>query len=486
MWLKLGEGPTSTGRQEAWSSRTRKEIAMTAHTTTLAGSVAQFDGKLVLPEHGHWDEARQAWNLAVDQRPAAVALPESAEDVAAVIEVAKTLGLRVAPQGTGHGAAPLGALDDTVLLKTERMRAVEIDREARIARVEAGVRAIEVVEAAAQHGLAMLAGSSPDVGVVGYTLGGGLSWFSRKYGLASSNVQSIEVITADGRHLRAGQDSEPDLFWALRGGGGSFGIVTALELRLFPIENVYAGILWWPIERGGEVLHAWAELTRNGLPDELTTVGRYLRFPPIPDIPEPVRGKSFVVVQAIHLGDPAQADELLSPLRALGPAMDTIQVLPIPALSQLHMDPDHPVPGTGDGLILSELPPAGVDELVRVAGTTSGSPLLSVEVRQLGGELRHARPDHGALAAIDGDYGLYAVGITPTPEAATTAAAHLENVKNAMTPWAAEQTYLNFAETPLDPRTLWTEQAYRRLRQIKAAVDPTNMIRSNHPIDHAD
>jgi FAD/FMN-containing dehydrogenase len=162
------------------------------------------------------------------------------------------------------------------------MRAIEIDPETRIARIDAGVRSLELVEAAAQHGLAPLAGSSPDVGVVGYTLGGGLSWFGRKYGLAASHVHAIEVVTADGRLVRADGEHDPDLFWALRGGGGSFGIVTALELRLIPVREAYAGILWWPIERDREVLHAWAELTRHGLPDELTTVGRYLRLPPLP------------------------------------------------------------------------------------------------------------------------------------------------------------------------------------------------------------
>ena len=272
-----------------------------------------------LPEHANWDEARLAWNLAVDQQPAAVVFPESAQDVIAAVELARAFELRVTAQGTGHNAAPLGPLEDTVLVKTERMRGIKIDPEAQIARIDAGVRSVELVEAAAQHGLAPLAGSSPDVGVVGYTLGGGLSWFGRKHGLAASHVHAIELVTADGRLVRADHEHEPDLFWALRGGGGSFGIVTALELRLIPVREAYAGILWWPIERDREVLHAWAELTRHELPDELTTVGRYLRLPTPPDIPEPIRGKSFVVVEAIHLGEPKQADELLAPLRALGP-----------------------------------------------------------------------------------------------------------------------------------------------------------------------
>src|SRR6476661_717268 len=234
---------------------------------------------LVLPHEPGWNEARLAWNLAVDQQPAAVALPESAEDVAAVVRWARSRGLRVAPQGTGHNAAAMGSLAHTVLVKTERMRGVEIDAERRIARVEAGVVWEEVTHAAAEHGLAALAGSSPDVGVVGYTLGGGLSWLGRRYGLASSNVLAVEIVTADGSIRRIDAESDPDLFWAVRGGGGSFGAVTAIEFALFPVAEVYAGVMLWPIERASEILHAWREWTAE-MPDEMTTVGRLLQLPP--------------------------------------------------------------------------------------------------------------------------------------------------------------------------------------------------------------
>ncbi|MGZ6728750.1 MAG: FAD-binding oxidoreductase [Gaiellaceae bacterium] len=457
-------------------------MTSTASISPFASAVATLGGKFVLPDHARWDDARRAWNLTVDQRPTAVVLPESAEDVVAAVELAQAFGLRVAAQGTGHNAAPLGPLDDTILVKTERMRRIEIDPETRTARVDAGVRSLELVEAAARHGLSPLPGSSPDVGVVGYTLGGGVSWFGRKYGLASSNVCAIELVTAGGSLVRADREHEPELFWALRGGGGSFGIVTAIELRLVPVREVYAGILWWPIERGREVLHGWGELTRNAPPDELTTVGRYLRLPPLPDIPAPLRGKSFVVVEVIHLGEPEQADALLAPLRALDPVNDTVQRIPTTALSHMHMDPEHPVPGTGDGMLLQALPPEAVDELIRTGGAGSSSPLLSLELRQLGGELARARPQNGALAALEAEYALYAVGIAPTPEAAAAVGRHVEIVKDSMSPWAARQMYLNFAETRRDPGTLWTEQAHRRLRRIKAAVDPTGRIRANHPL----
>jgi FAD binding domain/Berberine and berberine like len=454
----------------------------TASTSGLDRAVTTLGGKIVLPQDGGWDDARVAWNLAVDQQPAAVVFPESVEDVVAAVELARAFELRVAAQGTGHNAGPLGRLDDTILVRTDRLRGIEVDPERRIARVDAGVRSAELVEAAARHRLSPLPGSSPDVGVVGYTLGGGFSWFGRKYGLAANSVHAVELVTADGRFVRADSEHDPDLFWALRGGGGTFGVVTALELRLVPVTEVYAGILWWPIERDHEVLHAWAELTRGELPDELTTVGRYLRLPPLPEIPEPVRGKSFVVVEAIHLGEPERADDLLAPLRALGPIMDTVGPMSVPALSRLHMDPEHPVPARGDGMLLETLPPEAIDGLVRAAGSASASPLVSLEVRQLGGELGRARPENGAFAAVAAGYALYAVGIAPTPAAAAAVTAHLEDLTAVMGPWATERVYLNFAETRRDPRRLWDESAYDRLRRIKAEVDPTNLIRSNHSL----
>lgn len=442
----------------------------------------RLNGKVVTPEHGRWDASRRAWNLAVDQQPAAVVFPESVEDVIAAVNLATHMGYEIAAQGTGHNAGPLGSLEHTLLVRTDAMRTVQIDPQARTARVEAGVLWLEVVEEAARYGLAALAGSSPDVGVVGYTLGGGLSWLGRKFGLAANNVEAIELVTADGRWLRADREHEPDLFWALRGGGGNFGVVTAIEIRLFPISEVYAGMLWWPIERSGEVMHAWHELTESGLPDELTTVGRYLQLPPLPEIPEPVRGKSFVVVDAIHVGDPVEADELLKPLRALAPINDTIATIPLPELSHLHMDPEEPVPGAADGSVLSRLDDGAIDELDRVAGAQSGSPLLSVEVRHLGGELGRPRAQHGAIASIDGQYVMFAVGITPTPEAHAAVSSHIEVVKQALVPWTARHMYLNFAETNRDARSFWSEQAYARLRRIKANIDPSNRIHANHPI----
>jgi UDP-N-acetylenolpyruvoylglucosamine reductase len=440
-----------------------------------------LDGDVVAPGDVEWDEARLAWNLAVDQNPAAVVLAESAADVAATVAFAKAHALRVAPQGTGHGAAAIGDMSDTILLKTERMRGVTIDPERRIARAEAGTIWIEVVEAAAEHGLAALAGSSPDVGVVGYTLGGGLSWLARKHGIGANQVTAIEVVTASGDVVRTDWANEPDLFWALRGGGGSFGIVTAIEFNLFPISQVYAGILWFPVDRAAEVLKAWRAWTEE-MPDEMTSVGRILQFPPIPEIPEPVRGQSFVVIQAIFSGDSAEGARLVDPLRTLGPVMDTVMTIPVAELSRLHMDPEGPAPGVGDGGMLDDVDDHLIDLFVE---QVVGSPILSAEIRHLGGAVARRDSQHGAVDAWEAPYLMFAVGIAPFPEARQAVESSIGRLRDMLAPWESDHTYLNFAESRRKTASLFSSASYHRLRRIKAIVDPTDMIRSNHPIPPA-
>jgi hypothetical protein len=372
----------------------------------------------------------------------------------------------------------LGDLEDTILVKLHRLRGVTIDPESMTARAPAGTIWIEVVEEAARHGLAALAGSSPDVGVVGYTLGGGLSWLGRKHGIGANQVTAIEVVTADGRLRRVDREHDPDLFWALRGGGGNFGVVTAIEFRLFPIREVYAGILWFPVDRAAEVLSEWRAWT-DGLPDETTSVGRILQLPPLDEIPEPVRGKSFAVIEVIHSGTESEGREIVAPLRGLGPVMDTVELIPVEELSHLHMDPEQPVPGHGDGMALEDVDAEAIDAIV---STTVGSPLLSVEIRHLEGAIGRGSAEHGAVASFDAPFLLFAVGITPTPEAVPSVVGTVADLRAALARLEASHTYLNFAETKREAKTLWSETSYHRLRRIKAAVDPQNLIRSNHEL----
>jgi FAD/FMN-containing dehydrogenase len=442
---------------------------------------AELGSALFLPSDPDWDDARSAWVASADLRPAAVVLAETADHVCATVRFAAESNVRVTAQGTGHNAAALGDLADTILLKTSRMRGITVDPVRRIARVEAGVLWAELTAATSAHGLVGLLGSSPDVGVVGYVLGGGHSWLGRAYGLASNSVESIEVVTADGRLRRVDATHDSDLFWALRGGGGNFGIVTALELRLVPMTHVYAGALFWPIERGHEVWTAWSEWVHT-LPETMTTWARFMRFPDFPEIPEPLRSNAFVIVEVTSAGEAADADAVLAPMRMLAPVMDTMSTMPMTALSKVHMDPEQPVPAAGEGMMLAEFNAETAAALVAVAGADSGSPLLSLEVRHLGGALAREPKGAGALSRFVGSYLVYGVGITPVPAAAAAVHAATTAMRAALAPWDSGSGYLNFTERNAGPEYFFAPDVLARLRKIKDRYDPQQRIRGNHEL----
>src|SRR5215468_4953055 len=389
---------------------TTSDALVSRHLEALRTAVT---GGVFVPGQDGYDQARQAWNLAVDERPAVVVIAESPADVARAVRFARSREMRIAPQGTGHGSAPLEPLGGAILLRTVRMRDVRIDPVARTARAEAGSLWQDVTVPAAGHGLAALAGTSPNVGVTGYTLGGGMGWLARRYGLAANSVTAAEIVTPDCRLRRADADHEPDLFWAVRGAGGSVGVVTALEMRLYAVRELYAGTLFFPIERAAEVLKTWRAWTAT-VPDEVTSVGRILRLPPLPGVPEPLRGRAFALVEAAYLGDAASGAELIQPLRRLGPDVDTFATIPAPALQQLNMDSDQPVPNQGDGAFLAGFPDAAIDALVAVAGPDADAPLAAIEIRHLGGALARPAPGGGAQAMIDAQYVMFAGDVTPT------------------------------------------------------------------------
>jgi FAD/FMN-containing dehydrogenase len=442
-----------------------------------------FAGTLLAPGDHGWDAARQAFNLLIDQRPAAIALPADEADVVAAVRFAREHGLQVAPQRTGHNAAPLGALDEALLLKTDRMQGVEIDATARRARVRAGAKWEHVVPRASELGLAALHGSTPDVGVIGYSLGGGMGWYARKHGLASNSVSAIELVTAEGEVVRVDHRERPDLFWALRGGGANFGVVTAIEFELRPVSEVYAGALFFPWERSEELLHSWHQLL-PAVPDELTSVARIMQFPPFEEIPEPLRGNSFAVVEAVHLGTELEGAELLHPLRELGPALDTFAMVPPLAISELHMDPPEPVPALSATQLLGELPASAIDALVATAGPGSGSPLVSVELRHMGGALARSAAHHGALSSLAGSFAMFAVGMPTDPRSAAAIEAQLALVTENL---RAQQTglYSNFVEQPTAAASFFDEETYRQLRTVRAQYDPDELFRANHPIPPA-
>ncbi|MEA2179799.1 MAG: hypothetical protein QOG77_3096, partial [Solirubrobacteraceae bacterium] len=282
----------------------------------------RLQGNVVLSDEAGYDDVRHGWNRAVDLRPAMVATPACAEDVRELVAFARESGLRVLVQGTGHNGTPMGDLSDVVLIRTGAMRGVQIDVARRVARVEAGAVWSDVTGPASEHGLAALSGSAPDVGVVGYVVGGGLGWLGRRYGLACERVISFDVVTADGRLVRADRTSEPDLFWALRGGGGSYAAIVGLEMELIPVPAVTGGMMLFGWERAREVLQAWREWTTQA-PVTATTSIRIMQIPEIPSVPDFLRGRGVVIIDGAVIGGASEAAAVLAPLRALGPEMDT-------------------------------------------------------------------------------------------------------------------------------------------------------------------
>jgi FAD/FMN-containing dehydrogenase len=445
---------------------------------------ARMNGRVVTASDPDWDATRQVFNLAADVRPAAIALPLDAADVVTAIEHARDNGLRVAPQATGHNADAHGSLEDTLLVDLRELQEVSIDPRARRVRVGAGVKWERVAPQLSEHGLAALHGSSPDVGVAGYSLGGGMGWLSRKYGLQANSVSAIELVTADGRIARVDADNEPDLFWALRGGNGNFGVVTAIEFAVYPHEHLYAGVMFFPFERAAEVLHAWTDLLPT-LPDEMMTWASLLQFPDAPFVPEAVRGGSFAVVYGAFLGTEAEGRALLRPVRGLGPAMDTFAVVPPAALGEMAMDPPDPLPFVSTTALLDDLPHAGVEELVAAVGPDSGSPLAMVELRQMGGALGRRAPGAGARATLPGAVSLISLGVPEDEASEATVRTYLGSLDRAVRPYHAGD-YPNFVMEATDASRFFDPSTWARLREVKAHYDPSDLFKGNHHSPPAD
>ena len=428
-----------------------------------------------------WDAARTAWNLVADQHPTVVVQAAGPDDVVATVRFATENGLRVAPQGTGHAATVYADLDATILLRTDRMKGIEVDADARRARVEAGVLSLELAEAAGEHGLAAVLGSSVDVGVVGFTIGGGLGWLGRRHGLACNSVVSVDLVTAQGELVHADAQTEPELFWAVRGGGGAFGVVTALELELLPLTEVFAGDVMFDAEHAPEVFRRYRDWAASA-PAEVTSSVRLLTPPPIPDVPEFMRGRPLVTVTAAYSGPAAEGEELLRPLREAAPSLvDSYATIPAAALCGIHGDPEQPVPGLTGGVMLSELPDEAIDAVLE---TAAGSSLLQVDFRHLGGALADSDPDGGALAALPGAYAVSAVGAVMGPVTVETVEADLEKVIKALEP--RDTVHLLQLQRPPQRRVLVVRgRGVRRLRSAKAQADPERVIRGAQDIQPA-
>jgi FAD/FMN-containing dehydrogenase len=421
------------------------------------------------------------FNTTYTPRPVAVVGATCADDVAAAVRWAADRGHPVAVQSTGHGL--VSDLAGSVLVTTRRLSSVAVDPVARTARVGAGVRWAQVIEAAAPHGLAPLNGSSSGVGVVGYTLGGGLGPMARRYGFAADHVRSVELVTADGAVRRVDAISDPELFWALRGGKGNFGIVTELEFDLVPVASLHGGGVFFPGEAAAALLHAYRTWVET-LPEETTTSIALLRLPPLPALPEPLRGRFVVHLRFAHLGPADEGAALLAPMRAVAPAiMDLVGDMPYAAVDSIHMDPVDPMPTWERGATLRALPAEAVDALLAAAGPDVEVPLIMVELRHLGGAVARPAPTPNAVAGRGAAFALFALGPMAGPLVETVPAL-TQAVVDRMAPWAARGALLNFLGSagPDRVRRLWDDADLDRLLAVKRRLDPGGLFSTGHAL----
>ena len=443
------------------TSRTHERLAR-----HVAGAV--FDGR---------DPAAAAeaagFNTAVTHRPAVVVAASGAADVAAAVRYANDEGLPVAVQATGHGAS--APAEGSVFVSTRRMQGVRVDPAARVARVQAGVRWRPVIDAAVPHGLAPLSGSSSGVGVVGYTLGGGMGHLARRHGFAADHVRSVELVTADGAIRTVTAASDAELFWAIRGGQGRFGIASALEFDLVPVPRFFGGALFFVGPAIEDVLHAFATWAPT-MPEEVTTSVALLRLPPLEAVAPPLRGVVSLALRFGFTGSPERGEALLAPMRRVAPpVLDSVGPMSYAAVDRIHMDPTEPMPAVARGGLLHSMPTALVDTLLGFAGPDVEVPLAAVEVRLMGGALSRPPAIANAVAGREGAFSLSVVAPAPPP-LAETARTVTAQVVDALEPWSPGTSLVNFAGHGDEQRRAWTPETLDRLRHVKQAVDPRNLF----------
>ncbi|TQM33257.1 FAD-binding oxidoreductase [Nocardia bhagyanarayanae] len=439
---------------------------------------AGLDGALTLPGDNGWELAARAWNLSVAQRPRAVLAARVAADVVTAVRFARDHSLQISAQPSGHGAT--GALDETILIRTAAFDDVWIDADARVARVGSGVTWAQLQSELDGTGLTGLIGSSPDVTVVGSCLGGGLSWLSRPFGTGASSLRAVELVDASGRHRWVSDDKDPELMWALRGGGGDFGIVTAVELDLFPAPRITGGRLVFPAEQAAQVLRAFTAVTSLA-PDTLSLWAAVMHFPPLPFLPEEIRGRSFCFVDAVHVGGRDELATLLAPVRQAGTVLrETVRPLRPSEIGTVCEEPAEPSPATHTAMGLSVVDDEVIDRILRLAGPGTGTPLTQVQIRHLGAALR--RPVAGAAGRIDAEYLVSALAMLPEPTLAGPVAAAMTQLREAMAPWDAGPTVLSMLGPHEEVTAAFDEPTLARLRRVKATVDPSGVIRGNYPL----
>lgn len=440
-------------------------------------------GMVLSPEdtgapEGGYEQSRLAWVRTVDQHPTLILTAEDAEDVAAGVRFACENQLGVAVQTTGHGLkAPA---DGGLLILMGHLNAVEVNVEARTAKIGGGAMWRHVVAQVAPHGLAPLLGSAPHVGVVGYTLGGGMGWLARQYGLSADRLRWVEIVTADGVIRHASADENADLFWALRGAGSGMGVVTAIEIDLVPVAKLYGGQLMYPGDKIAEALRFFREWITT-TPDALTSSITIMKLPNLPFIPEPMRGRSMAVVRAAYLGSADEGAKLMQPwLDWSAPQQNTLHELPFAEIGTVSNDPEPPSPSYGTNVLLDDLSDAVIEVILK----DLNAPLMMTEIRQGGGAIARNGAETTAVSNRDAAFFMQMGGLAPTPEAYQGIQMAVRHYIDDLRPHLRPGAFLNFIYAPDVPRRLreaFTPAMFDRLVGIKAKYDPDNLFRFGYP-----
>lgn len=438
-------------------------------------------GPVLTPQDPDFAAEVATFNLAIVHTPQVVVGASSPADVAAAVTWASRHQLPIAVQGAGHGA--VSAVRDALLVSTSRLSDVTVDPERRVAHVGAGARWADVLTAAAPHGLAGVTGSATSVGVVGFVLGGGMGPLSREYGFGADLVRSIELVTPDGRLVVADEHTNPDLFWATRGGKGNFGIVTAMELELVPVTDIFGGAVFFAGQDARDVLHSFRTWAPT-LPDRAGASIALLRLPPSPLLPPQLSGQFVVQLRFSFTGSEAEGLELLEPMLAAGGVLiQGVAAMPYTAVDSIHQDPTEPMPVWEKGLLLREFGAEAVDAVLASAGPDVSSPLAMVEIRLMGGALGRQPRLPNAVSGRDGAFSVLALGVLApgieeeVPRAGTA-------LISALGSWSTGTALVNWLgdADPDEVACAWTPDVYQRLSDIKRAVDPQHLLRFGHVI----
>jgi len=443
---------------------------------------ATVAGSVLLPGDAGYDTERAVWNLNHELVPAVIVVPENVAAVQTAVTFAAKHHRPVLVKTTGHQVVDQAR--GAVVIATHRLNDITIDTTARTARVGAGVVWSEVIAKAAKAGLAPLNGSNPMVGVAGYTLGGGLSpTLGRSHGYAADHVRSLDVVTSDGKRRHVDAESEPDLFWALRGGKGNFGVVTALEFDLFPVPRLYGGGIYFPGERMADVLRAWTAWHPN-TPETMVTSIAVMRMPSMPEVPEPLRGKFLVSVRIAYNGATADGERMVQPLRAVAPAvLDTVRDLPYIEVASIHNEPTDPVPYYERGIMLQEFPAQAQDKLIELVGPDAETGLALAELRALGGAWDREPAVPNAVATRGLPYSLLGVSTGPLSQEEQLKQ-FVAQLLEGMKPWQADRRFVNnlAPDEATEATEIYGPERYQRLASIKKTYDPSNMFRLNHNV----